>query len=31
MRQIVDGEPVKVPPTIEDPTVLDDLREVLGL
>lgn len=31
MRQIVDGEPVKVPPTIEDPTVLDDLRAVLGL
>ena len=31
MRQIVDGEPVKVPPTIEDPTVLDDLRVVLGL
>lgn len=31
MRQIVDGEPVKVPPTIEDPTVLDDLRAVFGL
>lgn len=31
MRQIVDGEEVKVPPTIEDPTVLDDLRVILGL
>jgi propionyl-CoA synthetase len=30
MRQIVDGEPVKVPPTIEDPTVLDDLRAELA-
>ncbi|MFM5951865.1 MAG: propionyl-CoA synthetase [Micrococcales bacterium] len=30
MRQIVDDEPVKVPPTIEDPTVLDDLRAALG-
>ena len=30
MRQIVDDEPVKVPPTIEDPTVLDDLRTALG-
>ena len=26
MRQIVDGEQYTVPPTIEDPTVLDDLR-----
>jgi propionyl-CoA synthetase len=26
IRQIVDGEPYLVPPTIEDPTVLDDLR-----
>ncbi|MBB5640086.1 AMP-binding protein [Cryobacterium roopkundense] len=25
IRQIVDGEPYTVPPTIEDPTVLDDL------
>jgi len=26
IRQIVDGEPYTVPPTIEDPAVLDDLR-----
>jgi len=26
IRQIVDGEPYTVPPTIEDPTVLDDLK-----
>ncbi|GAA3637556.1 AMP-binding protein [Microlunatus ginsengisoli] len=25
MRQIVDGEPVRVPPTIEEPAVIDDL------
>lgn len=30
MRQIVDGEPYTVPATIEDPTVLDDLRVALG-
>jgi propionyl-CoA synthetase len=29
MRQIVDGEDYKVPPTIEDITVLDDLTEAL--
>jgi len=26
IRQIVDGEPYTVPPTIEDPTVLDALK-----
>lgn len=30
MRQIVDGEQYTVPPTIEDPTVLDDLRALVG-
>ena len=30
MRQIVDGDPVKVPPTIEDATVLDDLVAALA-
>ena len=25
MRQIVDGEPIRVPPTIEEPAVIDDL------
>jgi len=29
IRQIVDGEPYTVPPTIEDPAVLDDLRQAL--
>ncbi|TDW29243.1 AMP-binding protein [Cryobacterium psychrophilum] len=29
IRQIVDGEPYTVPPTIEDPTVLDDLKSAL--
>jgi propionyl-CoA synthetase len=29
MRQIVDGENYTVPPTIEDPTVLDDLKVAL--
>ena len=31
MRQIVDGDPVLVPPTIEEPTVIDDLVTALGL
>lgn len=30
MRQIVDGEAHTVPPTIEDPTVLDDLKVALA-
>lgn len=30
MRQIVDGDDYKVPPTIEDPTVLDDLKVALA-
>ena len=30
MRQIVDGDEYKVPPTIEDPTVLDDLKVALA-
>jgi propionyl-CoA synthetase len=30
MRQIVDGESYTVPPTIEDPTVLDDLKKILA-
>jgi propionyl-CoA synthetase len=30
MRQIADGEPYKVPPTIEDPTTLDLLKTALG-
>ncbi|MEY2675437.1 MAG: propionate--CoA ligase, partial [Actinomycetota bacterium] len=30
MRQIVDGDEYKVPPTIEDPTVLDDLKVSLA-
>jgi len=29
MRQIVDDEPYKIPATIEDPTVLDDLQQAL--
>ncbi|SDK49137.1 propionyl-CoA synthetase [Cryobacterium psychrotolerans] len=29
IRQIVDGEPYTVPPTIEDPTVLDDLQRAV--
>ncbi|TFD31174.1 AMP-binding protein [Cryobacterium cryoconiti] len=29
IRQIVDGEPYTVPPTIEDPTVLDDLKQAV--
>lgn len=30
MRQIVDGDSYTVPPTIEDPTVLDDLKAALN-
>ena len=30
MRQIVDGDQYTVPPTIEDPTVLDDLKKALA-
>jgi propionyl-CoA synthetase len=30
MRQIVDGDSYTVPPTIEDPTVLDDLKVALA-
>lgn len=30
IRQIVDGEPYKIPATIEDPTVIDGLIEALG-
>ena len=30
MRQIVDGDSYTVPPTIEDPTVLEDLKKVLA-
>ena len=30
IRQIVDGEEYSVPPTIEDPTVLDDLKRALS-
>ncbi|MCX8529583.1 MAG: AMP-binding protein [Rhodoluna sp.] len=30
MRQIVDGDSYNVPPTIEDPTVLDDLKVALA-
>jgi propionyl-CoA synthetase len=29
MRQIADGEPYKVPPTIDDPATLDEIRLVL--
>jgi propionyl-CoA synthetase len=29
MRRIADGEPFRVPPTIEDPEVLDEIRTVL--
>ena len=29
IRQIVDGEPVQIPATIEDPTVLDDLAAAI--
>ena len=30
MRQIVDGDSYTVPPTIEDPIVLEDLKKVLA-
>jgi hypothetical protein len=30
MRKIVDGDDLVVPPTIEDPAVLDALRVLLG-
>ena len=30
IRQIADGEPVKAPPTIEDPAALDEVGRVLG-
>jgi propionyl-CoA synthetase len=29
MRQIADGEPYRVPPTIDDPAVLDEIKSVL--
>jgi propionyl-CoA synthetase len=29
MRQIADGEPVRIPATIDDPAILDELRETL--
>ena len=29
MRQIADGEPVRVPPTIDDPAILDELGEAM--
>ena len=31
MRKIADGEPYKIPATIEDPTVLDEIADVLGV
>ncbi|MYZ48136.1 propionyl-CoA synthetase [Propylenella binzhouense] len=30
MRQIADGEKVRVPPTIDDPAILDEIRETMG-
>ena len=30
MRQIADGEPPKIPATIEDPAVLDEIRDALA-
>jgi propionyl-CoA synthetase len=30
MRQIADGETPKVPATIDDPAILDEIREALG-
>jgi len=30
MRQIADGEEPRVPPTIDDPAILEEIREVLG-
>ena len=29
MRQIADGEPYKVPSTIDDPAILDEIKAVL--
>ena len=29
MRQIADGEPWKMPATIDDPTILDEITEVM--
>jgi propionyl-CoA synthetase len=29
MRQIADGEPYKVPSTIDDPAILDEVKAVL--
>ena len=31
MRQIADGDPYKVPPTIDDPAALDEIRAALQL
>ena len=30
IRRIADGEPVPIPPTIEDPAVLEEVREALS-
>ena len=30
MRRIADGQEVRVPPTIDDPAILDEIRGVLG-
>jgi propionyl-CoA synthetase len=30
MRQIVDGEEYVVPSTIDDPAILDEIKELLG-
>ena len=30
IRRIADGEPVPIPPTIDDPAVLDEVREALS-
>jgi propionyl-CoA synthetase len=29
MRQIAEGQEARVPPTIDDPAILDEIREVL--
>jgi propionyl-CoA synthetase len=31
MRQIADGETPKVPATIDDPAILDEIKEALGV
>ena len=31
MRQMIDGEPFNVPSTIDDPVILEEISEVLGL